>query len=231
MGLVEMTTLRLNASESSRSIVRMELSMLLAVLLGPILAVQAQKWLERARASRNRKRWIFDTLMATRAVRVSPEHVKALNMIDLAFYGRRLFSATYKTRREKQVVEAWREYLDHLNQIVAQGQLNDWTSRGEELFVNLLFAMSKDMDFDFDRVQLKRGIYYPRGHDELAFDHLAIRKLLVKVLSGERPLRMEVAPPTAPQHAAPAVITDSPPPQVLPDPAVHDKQMTDSGAQ
>jgi hypothetical protein len=57
-----------------------------ATLLGPILAVQAQKWLERWRDYRNRKMWVFQTLMATRAARLEAEHVRALNMIDLVFY-------------------------------------------------------------------------------------------------------------------------------------------------
>jgi len=43
-----------------------------ATLLGPILAVQAQKWVERATESRRRK-WIFETIMANRATRVKEE--------------------------------------------------------------------------------------------------------------------------------------------------------------
>jgi hypothetical protein len=56
-----------------------------ATILGPILAVQAQKWVEIIRERRGRKLWIFHTLMATRAARTSTEHVQALNMIDLIF--------------------------------------------------------------------------------------------------------------------------------------------------
>src|ERR1700741_2114489 len=42
---------------------------------GPIVAVQVQKWVERIREKRNRKHWIFHTLMATRAIRAgSNEH-------------------------------------------------------------------------------------------------------------------------------------------------------------
>ncbi|MGZ7172458.1 DUF6680 family protein [Burkholderia gladioli] len=61
-----------------------------ATLLGPVLAVQAQKWVERAREATNRKQSVFTTLMATRQSRVSIDHVRALNSIDLAFYGRRV---------------------------------------------------------------------------------------------------------------------------------------------
>ena len=58
-----------------------------ATLMGPVLAVQAQKWVERARERGNTKRWITYTLMATRGARLSQEHVNALNAIDLAYYG------------------------------------------------------------------------------------------------------------------------------------------------
>lgn len=49
-----------------------------ATLLGPILAVQAQKWVEIWNEKRNRKLRIFYNLMATRAGRVSDRHVEAL---------------------------------------------------------------------------------------------------------------------------------------------------------
>jgi hypothetical protein len=35
-----------------------------ATLLGPVLAVQAQKWVERATESRRRRKWIFETIMS-----------------------------------------------------------------------------------------------------------------------------------------------------------------------
>lgn len=57
----------------------------LATLAGPVIAVQTQKWVERATDTRRRKRYIFETMMANRATRLADEHVKAVNMIDLAF--------------------------------------------------------------------------------------------------------------------------------------------------
>jgi uncharacterized protein DUF6680 len=163
-----------------------------ALLLGPVLAVQAQKWIERSKERRSRKLWIFQTLMATRAAKVSTEHVQALNMIDLAFYGRRFFWTHLKSKKERQIVEAWKEYLDHLAQIVPDAEMMNWSARGDELFVNLLYAISRDVNFDFDRVSLKRGIYSPRAHGDLESDQHVIRKALVKLLSGQTPLKMDV---------------------------------------
>jgi len=68
-----------------------------------------------------------------------------------------------------------------------------WISRGDELFVNLLFAISKDVRYKFDRVQLKSSAYSPIAHGEQEFELNAIRKQLVKLLSGDQTLKMEVA--------------------------------------
>lgn len=89
-----------------------ELAIVIATFLGPVFAVRAQKWIERAREKRQRKVFVFDTLMAARTARLSPEHVRALNAIDLAFYGRRLLGKHIRTKNEQKVIDAWREYYD-----------------------------------------------------------------------------------------------------------------------
>jgi hypothetical protein len=66
------------------------------------------------------------------------------------------------------------------------------TSRSSELFTNLLFAIAEDLRYTFDRVQLKTGSYSPVAHGDIEADQTAIRKLVVKLLSGERALKMEV---------------------------------------
>ena len=80
-----------------------EIIMIIAILLAPVIAIQVQKWLETWQEKAERKKKIFYTLMATRATRISPEHVSALNMIDLEF-------------EEETVCEKWREYVDYLNE-------------------------------------------------------------------------------------------------------------------
>jgi hypothetical protein len=86
--------------------------MLFAVLLSPLLAVQVQEWLEQFREKRIRKILIFETLMATRAAGLPPEHVRALNMIDLTFYGG---VPNKRSKKDQQVLDAWKEYLDQLS--------------------------------------------------------------------------------------------------------------------
>jgi hypothetical protein len=85
---------------------------ILATVAGPILAVQAQKWVERATEKRRQRLLIFTTLMTTRATRLAADHVQALNMIDLLF--------SDKNTKDKTVLDAWRLYSDVLNEQVAE---------------------------------------------------------------------------------------------------------------
>lgn len=164
-----------------------------STLLGPILAVQAQKAVEVFREIRNRKMRVFSTLMATRAARLSGDHVQALNMIDLAFYGQSVFGIKKRTKTEQAVLDAWKEYLDHLG--ADQDELGGsvlWKAQSDEFLVSLLHAIAKDVDYSFDRVQLRKGVYSPKYHGELEAEQAAIRRSMINALSGETTLKMEI---------------------------------------
>jgi hypothetical protein len=168
-----------------------------STLLGPVLAVQAQKWVERARESLQRRNWIFGTLMATRQARVSFDHVRALNSIDLAFYGLRLLGRAWRAQRSQAVLDAWHDYHAHLSlpneqRPKSEAEQRDWTGRGDELFTNLLDRLALAMHFKFERVQLKSGSYSPEAHGTVEFEQQAQRRLTIELLSGNRPLPMEV---------------------------------------
>ena len=148
--------------------------------------------IERVRERRSRKSFVFQQLMATRAARVSAEHVQALNMIDLAFYGRYVFGIHRRSKGEDAVVSAWREYHDHLNTRAADDALRIWNVRSDEIFTNLLFAMAADVGYKFDRVQLKKGAYSPIAHGELEEQERALRLHAIGVLSGTSAIKMDV---------------------------------------
>ncbi|MCK1299723.1 MULTISPECIES: DUF6680 family protein [unclassified Bradyrhizobium] len=81
----------------------------LATLLGPVVAVQTQKWIERASERGRRRQWIFTALMANRATRLSDEYVRALNLIDLEFSPKRFGGAA-----DRRVINAWRALFGEL---------------------------------------------------------------------------------------------------------------------
>lgn len=160
--------------------------MIAAVFIAPIVAVQVQKWLERFREEREQRMKIFKILMSTRATILSQDHVMALNMIDLEFHG----------TKYKAVREAWREYFDHLNEKLSNPDdktaQNNWEESGRALLAKLLKAMGGALGYDFDIVHLKRSVYSPVAHNIKEMEDAAIRRQMLRVLSGENPLRLDV---------------------------------------
>jgi uncharacterized protein DUF6680 len=159
----------------------------IATIAGPVIAVQTQKWIERATESRRRRRYIFDVMMSNRATRLADEHVRALNMLDLEF----------RAKRDAPVIAAWRALFGELTQGIKDGEtdqtiLNAWNRRCDDLYVTLLSAISKRLGFSFVEEDLRRGIYYPRGHSERETAQLAILHGLGLILEGRAALSMKV---------------------------------------
>jgi hypothetical protein len=169
-------------------------ALIAATVSGPILAVQAQKWVERATESRKRRRWIFDTIMSNRATRLADDNIKALNAIDLEFRPRLLPS-----RKDRAVVSAWRTLFGELTQGLGRAgaspdidAINRWNERCGEYYVKLESAMAAALGFRFTDEELRRGIYHPIGHSEREMAQLAILHNLKRVLAGETAINMNV---------------------------------------
>lgn len=146
-----------------------------ATLLGPILAVQAQKWLERDRALKERRMEIFRILMATRAASLSPGHVEALNAIPIEFYGP-------SNPKLKGITDDWQSYLDHLNSQQNSPEL--WAQKRVELLTTMLLGMSRYLGLGLNKSEIEK-VYYPTGHEQIDADQTIIRRGFAKLLSGE----------------------------------------------
>ena len=164
-----------------------DIVMIIAVILGPILAVQIQKIIERLREKRKKRLNLFHRLMSTRGARLSVQHVQSLNMIDLEFYGRKVFGYRFQNSKEKAVTNAWKNYNDHLNTKYPEGHLDAWGRKGDELLTKLLFNLSQSLGYDFDEVQLKRDCYIPVGHGDIEYQISEIRSGLADIISGKKP--------------------------------------------
>lgn len=154
-----------------------DLAIIFAAVAGPILAVQAQKWLERRGASEARQSVIFRTLMATRASNLSLAHVEALNAVPIEFY------------RRKAVVDAWKQYLDHMGNDTTA---SNWNDTRITLLVDMLYAMATGLGYSFNKVEIKNEIYSPRKHGDIETDQDIIRRGLARLLSGQVALPMDV---------------------------------------
>lgn len=158
-----------------------DVAIIFATILGPVLAVQAQKWLERGREVKQRRALIFRMLMATRATPLSPKHVEALNAIPIEFYG--------KDKKLKAIINKWKTYLDHLHK---DTEAPGWGEKKVELFVDLLHEMADFLGYEFNTVEIANEIYAPKGHAWIETDQDIIRRGLALLLSGQVALPMEV---------------------------------------
>lgn len=165
--------------------------MILVVLLGPIVAVQVQKFIEIGREKKGQRLYIFKTLMATRGSPISGAHVEALNMIDLVFYG--------KNKRDKKIVDKWKEYLDHLCNAPQDRAAGDytasfklWLGKNGDYLTDLLFEMAQSLGFEYDKVTLKKGVYVPKGHNDLEMEQQILRWQLLDVFGGQRRIHVEI---------------------------------------
>ncbi len=165
--------------------------------LGPIMAVQIQKLLERNRETNSSRTRLFKTLMSTRALNLSPVHVEALNAVPIEFYG--------TTGQLKSINLKWKIYYEHLL-LPANGDPN-WEAKRRDLLFGLLLAMSQFLEYDFDEVDIKK-VYTPQGHAVIEADQEIIRRGFAGLFRGEVTIPVEVrqsahAPAAEKTHANP----------------------------
>jgi hypothetical protein len=157
-----------------------------AIIIGPLAALLIQRHLERSQAKEDRKVMIFRNLMANRASRLSQNYVQALNGIEVEFHG------------ETKVIEKWRSLVDHLytqHDAVSDPNSIRWNDRVTELLGELLYEMAETLGYHFDKVTLKRNVYFPAGWNTIEIEQAKLRQAAVKVFEGEKPLKIEVTAP------------------------------------
>src|SRR2546426_5287873 len=180
-----------------------EILTIIAILLSPLFALQVSEVLADIKDRKQRRFRVYRTLMASRARRLAPDHVEALNLIDVEFHG--------SDKKSKSVLSAWKAYLDHLN-TDREPNTAVWDSKKDDLFVDLLYEMSRHVGYDFDKTHIRRTSYYPIGHGDVEVDQYIIRKALRGILEGKLsfPIRLTEPPPATPPTQPPP-----PPPPLL----------------
>ena len=158
--------------------------MMLAVIAGPILAVQIQKFIDRRNESRDKKLKVFRDLMTTRASTLAFQHVSALNMVGLEFNG----------KKYNKVVSAWKTYIDHLNSFPNEDEnlQKIWSEKKNDQLSDLLYEMGESLGFDFDKVHIKKAGYFPQAYADQENEQNFIRGQLVDVFLGKKSIPMSV---------------------------------------
>lgn len=159
-----------------------------AIYWGPIKALRIQRELDDSRQVRSRKMAIFRDLMSNRATRMSPVFVQALNLIDIEF----------SAADEKSIRDSWRELQDHFNEwgrmtaAQKQEESNRMDERALDLLSELLLRMGRSLGYDFDKVYVRKGWYYPEGLGDIEREQHSLRKSLLRVLNGDSRLPVSV---------------------------------------
>jgi hypothetical protein len=154
-----------------------------ALILGPALAVGIQLWFEKRREDRRRKSRILDALMSNRARNVSLEFVQALNLIDIVWY------------EHTDVREKWKQLFAEFER-----------GRG------LISLMAKKLGYQFDHTLLKQQNYNPQAAADEDLYQAAVRRAMLPLVSGERPLLIKITE----DHIAPSAIPPAPSPMMPP---------------
>ena len=160
----------------------------IAILLGPIIALWIQRGLDKWREANKRRLEVFKALMTYRGTRLAPAFVQALNLIDLEFKG----------PRDKAVLDAWKELQDHYSEwgrksdADSTAQATVLNDRALELLSTLLVNMGGRLGYSFDKVYIKKGWYYPKGLTNIELEQHALRQSLLKILSGQSHLPVAV---------------------------------------
>ena len=148
-----------------------------AVYYGPIRAVRVARQEETKAAKIREKSEIFATLMKTRRFQLDPEHVAALNLIQVYFGD------------VPAVLAAYKAYIRLLSRKAIPGVADEslWKER-DDAFIDLVFEIARALGYPQDKKEIEQLAYSPEGW---ANDNATIRKLhslLVELFEQKRAL-------------------------------------------
>ena len=152
------------------------------------------RWIDVWRDRRTRRMEIFKTLMRTRRVPITPEHVGALNLIEIEFSD------------DKDVIDRWRELLTHFG--TAHSRRGDeivpddlspeerssrnrrfeerlWQER-QSLLAKLLHAMAKVLNFEIEQLEIFEGGYTPQGWQDELTEQQIVRRFFADIAMNRR---------------------------------------------
>jgi hypothetical protein len=165
-----------------------------ATFLGPIAAVGVSIWRERRNRSYDRQLWVFRTLMATRRMHLSNDHVTALNQIELEF------------RANKEVQQAWADYHAHIEAgkfAIGSDEYRKWDAERIDILAQLIASIGTAMGFKYGELQIKKGGYAPEGWAYRDARMGEVQELVRDLLRGNRALRVTPVNPAPPMPSIP----------------------------
>jgi hypothetical protein len=164
------------------------LAIVIATFAGPIGAVIVTRLIDRKRAQRDRQLDVFRALMRTRKGALQPDHVNALNLVEIEFH------------KVSTVLAAYRDLMRHINTVTPLNE--QWLNTHRSYLTKLLSAMANHLGYTIEQLDVFEGGYYPTGWGQVEEQQLAMRLGLLELLSGKRSLPVhDSKQTTAPQSS------------------------------
>jgi hypothetical protein len=100
---------------------------------------------------------------------------------------------------DNKVIDAWRGFIGHATTPYPEKGTEaagmDWNDKLTDHLNSILHEMGQVLSYPFDPMTLKRNAYYPKGWGQVEFENILLRKALLEVMGGSRPLKMEITNP------------------------------------
>ncbi len=146
---------------------------IVAIFYGPIRAVQITKTNEEKREKRKRQYSVFHTLMKTRRMSLAGEHVMALNLVQIEFYG------------QERIVAAYKRYMEHLSLPVPTPATEDaYFEERWDRFFELIHEIGLSLGYTLDKRELAKFAYVPVGWNNDEMEMRLFRQKVIQLLSG-----------------------------------------------
>lgn len=182
----------------------MGIATIIALLLGPAIAVGLTRYIDNLRADKVRKLDIFRTLMRTRGMPLSWEHVGALNLIEIEF------------RKNTEVITAWKSYLENLGTelppIEQKAQYDEACRKRDSQLTKLIHEIAKVVGIEVEQLDILEGNYIPQGWADSDWEQKLVRRGLINFLHGKISIPIHVKEPVKTQSNYPSPPPPSPPP-------------------
>ena len=164
---------RRGARDNDTHMIMMGVLTILAIIVGPVIAVWVTRIIDRDRAAEARKMDIFRTLMRTRGMPIHRDHVGALNLVEVEFID------------HEDVIKTWKKYLAHLNERPPKenDELAAFGNKRDTLLTALIDAIAKALSIKVAQLDILQGNYVPRGWSADEEEQRWLRHAIMNVLS------------------------------------------------
>lgn len=155
------------------------LATIFAIVWGPIKAVQISRQNDDEKEVRRRKFAVFHDLMKTRRLALASDHVMALNLIQVEFY------------QHQKINDAYRRYMALLSRpapAANDAAADQFYEEQEDGLYDLLHEIGDELGYKYDKRDLRKLAYGPKGWQNDEAQLRAVRMLLIEVMSGRRPI-------------------------------------------